>query len=369
MRMAVAGGTGVVGRHVVETAGSGATTSSCSSRGNGVDLVAGTGLDGVLDGVDAVVDVTSIQTAVRKRRREKFFGAVTRHLLEAEKAAGVGHHVALSIVGVDRAPYGYYAGKVLQERLVTEGDVPWTILRATQFHEFAGQVLERMTRGPVVVVPRMRSQPVAAREVAARLVELVEAGPSGRVPDLGGPREEQMVDMLRAFTTATGAKGWILPCPSPAAGAGDARRHPRPGPRRRPRHPDVRRLAAVGPLTPWPSRRPPCPAGRRPGPAPRSPSGPTRRTCPRIGIRPAPMDADYVHAVAHDEVWVADGDGPDPAGFVVLCAESDHLLLENVAVDPAYQGRGIGRTLLDLAEQRAARDRPARACASSRTSG
>ena len=74
---------------------------------------------------------------------------------------------------------------------------------------------------------------------------------------------------------------------------------------------------------------------------------------PRIGIRPAPMDADYVQAIAHDEVWVADGDGPDPAGFVVLCDESDHLLLENVAVDPAYQGRGLGRILLDLAERRA----------------
>src|SRR5690606_28447067 len=102
----------------------------------------------------------------------------------AEAAAGVGHHVALSIVGVDRAPYGYYAGKALQERLVTEGEVPWTILCATQFHEFAGQIYGQVKLGPIVVVPVMRSQPVAAREVAERLVELATDAPAGRVPDL-----------------------------------------------------------------------------------------------------------------------------------------------------------------------------------------
>ena len=148
---------------------------------------------------------------------KEFFGAVTRHLLEAEKAAGVPHHVALSIVGADKAPYGYYAGKALQERLVTAADVPWTLQRATQFHEFVRQVVERLRRGPVLITPRMRSQPVAAREVAERLIRLVEAGPSGRVPDLGGPREEQMVDMMRAYKAATGTKGWILPVPLPGA--------------------------------------------------------------------------------------------------------------------------------------------------------
>jgi uncharacterized protein YbjT (DUF2867 family) len=186
------------------------------ARGGGVDLVAGTGIDGALDAVGAVVDVTSIQTQSAKASK-RFFGAVTRHLLEAEKAAGVGHHVALSIVGADKAPYGYYAGKQLQERLVSEGDVPWTLMRATQFHEFAGQIMERLRFGPVVVAPRMRCQPVAAREIAERLIDLVEAGPSGRVADLGGPREEQAVDMVRALKAATGARGWILPLPFPGA--------------------------------------------------------------------------------------------------------------------------------------------------------
>ena len=215
-KIAVAGGTGVLGRHVVEVAGLRGHDVVTLSLGTGVDLVTGTGLDGALDGVEAVVDVTSIQTQSARASRE-FFAAVTGHLLEAEKAAGVGHHVALSIVGLDKAPYGYYAGKLLQEQLVAEGGMPWTILRATQFHEFAGQVMNRLKLGPVVVAPQMRSQPVAAREIAGRLIDIVEAGPSGRVPDLGGPREERVVDMVRALKAATGAKVWILPMPFPGA--------------------------------------------------------------------------------------------------------------------------------------------------------
>ena len=215
-RIAVAGGTGVLGRQVVEVAQSRGHDVVTLSLSSGVDLVVGTGLVDVLDGVTAVVDVTSTQAQSAKASKE-FFGAVTHNLLAAEKAAGVAHHVALSVVGADKAPYGYYAGKLLQERLVTEAVVSWTLLRATQFHEFVRQVAERLRRGPVLITPRMRCQPVAAREVAERLVQLVEAGPSGRVPDLGGPREEQMVDMMRAYKAATGAKGWILPVPLPGA--------------------------------------------------------------------------------------------------------------------------------------------------------
>ncbi|MFC6258469.1 SDR family oxidoreductase, partial [Kocuria oceani] len=161
MRIAVAGGTGVVGRHVVETARGRGHEVVVLARSQGVDLSTGAGLD--LAGVQAVVDVTSIRTT-SGRSATRFFTEVTRHLLAAERAAGVGHHLVLSIVGLDDAPYGYYAGKAAQERLVQAGEVPWTLLRATQFHEFAGQVHERMRLGPVALVPAMRSQPIAARE-------------------------------------------------------------------------------------------------------------------------------------------------------------------------------------------------------------
>lgn len=214
MKIAVAGGTGMVGHHVVEVAHERGHETVVLSRSTGVDLLAGTGIAEALAGVDAVVDVASVQTQNADESRE-FFGTVTRHLLAAEKEAGVGHHVALSIVGVDLAPGGYYAGKVLQEELVAAGDVPWTVLRATQFHEFASQIHGAVTVGPLVLVPVMRSEPVAAREVAERLVELAAGKPSGRVADLGGPQERRMADMVRAYARRIGDRRRVLQVPLP----------------------------------------------------------------------------------------------------------------------------------------------------------
>lgn len=214
MKIAVAGGTGVVGRHVVEVARERGHDPVVLSRSTGVDLSSGEGLADALRGTAAAIDVTSVRTADATVSRQ-FFGAVTRHLLAAEREAGVRHHLALSIIGIDRAPYGYYAGKVLQEQLVEDGDVPWTILRAAQFHEFAGQIFGRVRVGPFVVVPRRRSQPVAAHAVARRLVDLAERGPAGRAPDLAGPRAEWMADLCRRWAAATGARGRVLEVPMP----------------------------------------------------------------------------------------------------------------------------------------------------------
>ena len=185
----------------------------------------------MLDGVDTVIDVASVQTLSDAASRD-FFGAVTRTLLAAEVAAGVRHHVALSIVGVDDAPHGYYAGKVLQEQLVESGPVPWTILRATQFHEFAGQIFDTAKVGPLVLVPRMRSQPVAAREVAERLVAFAVGEPAGRAKDLAGPGEERMADMARRWATAAGRRGRVVEVPLPGAygrALGDGTLLARPG--------------------------------------------------------------------------------------------------------------------------------------------
>ena len=216
MKIAVAGGTGTVGRHVVDVVRERGDEPVVLARSTGVDLVTGAGLAGALDGVETVIDVASVQTLSDAASRD-FFGAVTRTLLAAEVAAGVRHHVALSIVGVDDAPHGYYAGKVLQEQLVEAGPVPWTILRATQFHEFAGQIFDTAKVGPLVFVPRMRSQPVAAREVAERLVALAAAEPAGRANDLVGPGEERMADMTRRWATATARRGRVVEVPLPGA--------------------------------------------------------------------------------------------------------------------------------------------------------
>jgi uncharacterized protein YbjT (DUF2867 family) len=214
MNIAVAGGTGTVGRHVVDIARARGHHVVRLARSAGVDLVSGNGLADALKGIDVVIDVANTQTLNGKKSVD-FFTAVTGNLLREEKAAGVGHHVALSIVGTDRAAAGYYAGKLAQEKLVSNSEVPWTILRATQFYEFAQQMLQRSSVGPLVLVPRMATEPVAAREVAEALVDAAEAGPQGRAADLGGPEQKQMADLVRVYARRQGRKKRVLEFTAP----------------------------------------------------------------------------------------------------------------------------------------------------------
>jgi uncharacterized protein YbjT (DUF2867 family) len=172
------------------------------SRRTGVELLSGAGLAGALDGIDAVVDVTNVVTS-KPDVSVMFFAGATKNLLAAERAAGVPHHLALTIVGAEAAPDGYYAGKLAQERLVAGGVVPWTILRTTQFHEYAAMMFHR-THAGAHVASTGRIQPVAVREVAAHLVDLAERGPAGRTTDLGGPREESLADMVHRYAHAIG---------------------------------------------------------------------------------------------------------------------------------------------------------------------
>jgi len=208
MRIAVAGGTGVVGSHVVDALRAEGSDAVVLSRRTGVDLTAGAGLDAALDGVDAVIDTANV-TTVSAGVATRFFEAATGNLVAAAARARVAHVVLLSIVGIDRIPHDYLAGKLAQERVVETGTVPWTILRATQFHEFAGQVFDRAKVGPLHVAPRGRVQPVAAREVGAHLAALAAGAPQGRAADLAGPREERLDDMVKAYARRTGHGGWI----------------------------------------------------------------------------------------------------------------------------------------------------------------
>jgi uncharacterized protein YbjT (DUF2867 family) len=220
VRLAIAGGTGVTGTHVADVARSRGHDVDVMSRETGVDLVSGAGLAGRLVGVDAVIDVSNVVTT-KPDVSISFFAGGTRSLLSAERIARVRHHIALTIVGADAAPDGYYAGKLVQERLVAEGPVPWTILRATQFHEYAAMVFHRAHGGHVA--PRGRVQPIAVREVAQHLVGLAESGPAGRATDLGGPREEDLAEMVRAYARAIGYRAPV-PTVSVPSGWGRALR-------------------------------------------------------------------------------------------------------------------------------------------------
>ncbi|WP_218621644.1 SDR family oxidoreductase [Microbacterium oleivorans] len=175
------------------------------SRRDGHDLERGTDLAAALDGVDTIVDVTGVQTLSR-RRATTFFDAASRHLHQAGAAAGVGHIVALSIVGIDGVDAGYYGGKLAHERAVERGPLPFSLLRATQFHEFTEQTIARGSLGAVTVVPTARIRPVAAREVAERLVTLATGAPVGRARDLSGPRDHRLIDLVRAVLDARGMR-------------------------------------------------------------------------------------------------------------------------------------------------------------------
>ena len=198
MRIAIAGGTGVVGRHVDRLARERGHETVVLTRSRGVDLVSGEGLN--LAAVDVVIDVAGPGKGERGGP-VAFFERVTTNLLNAEEDAGVGHHVALSIIGAARINAGYYAGKRVQEDLVAEGPTEWTILRATQFFEFAEQTA--VTVGPWALAPKMLSQPIAAAAVAAELLRLSEdASVNGSVEALGvheiaGPQERYIAELLR----------------------------------------------------------------------------------------------------------------------------------------------------------------------------
>lgn len=210
MRIAVAGGTGTIGAHVVDQARRAGHDPVVLTRSTGVDLVTGEGLDAALAGADAVVDAVSVTTTDPAAAAE-FFETATGNLLDATVRAGVRHAVVVSIIGIDRNPHGYYAGKLAQERAVEESDAPWTIIRGAQFHEFAGQIAARAKIAGLQLAPRARTQPVSAATFAEHLVRTAEGAPAGRAQDVAGPREEELSRMIRALLRHDGRRGPIIP--------------------------------------------------------------------------------------------------------------------------------------------------------------
>lgn len=228
----VTGGTGTLGRHVVALLREAGCDVRVLSRGklgaggaSGVDhviadLSTGESVDAGVDGVEVVVHCAG---------STKGDGDKARHLVRAAARAGVRHLVNISVVGADRVPvasgvdramFGYFASKLDAERVVAESGLPWTTLRATQFHDLSLTTVRGMAKLPVIPVPTgFRFQPVDSGEVAARLVELALGAPAGLAPDIAGPRVYEMGELLRSYLQVSGKHRVLVPVGVPGGAA------------------------------------------------------------------------------------------------------------------------------------------------------
>ncbi|MGN9842207.1 SDR family oxidoreductase [Nonomuraea sp. H19] len=211
MRIAVAGATGNIGSLTVAALDRDGHDVVRISRSLGVDLVTGDGLDDALTGVEAVIDVTN-GPATGRDEAVAYFAAATRNLLAAEERAGVRHHVLLSIVGIGKVDGNpHYAGKREQERLIAAGPVPWTIVPATQFHDFAAMVVDWTEQDGVATIAPLLVQPIAPTDVAGILAEIAVGEPRGRYVDVAGPEPQDLVDMARRTHRARGREVKLVP--------------------------------------------------------------------------------------------------------------------------------------------------------------
>lgn len=230
-RILVTGGTGTLGRHLVPLlldAGRDVRVLTRQRRPDGPpeveqvegDLATGEGLDEALDGIGTIVHAAGSA----KGDEDKAL-----HLVRAASRLPVRHLVYISVVGADRVPivsgldramFGYYGAKLAAERVVADSGLPWTTLRATQFHDLMLMTVQQLAKLPVVpTFAGVRFQPVEAREVAGRMAELALGEPAGRVPDLGGPRIYPMAELIRGYLRTVGKRRPLLPLTMPGQAA------------------------------------------------------------------------------------------------------------------------------------------------------
>lgn len=211
MRVAVVGATGRIGRLTVAVLERIGHETVPISRRQGVDVYAGDGLPDALAHAQAVIDASS-STATDEREAVDFFSRSTRNLLHAEQEQGVRHHILLTIVGLSRyRGNAHAAGKRAQEQLVERGPVPWSILPATQFHDFAEMVTTWTEQDGAATIAPLLVQPVAPGDVADVLAEIAIGEPQGRCADLAGPEPQDLVDLARRTRAARGTPIRLVP--------------------------------------------------------------------------------------------------------------------------------------------------------------
>jgi uncharacterized protein YbjT (DUF2867 family) len=204
MEISVIGATGLIGSKVVDLLEGGGHDVVAASRASGADVLTGEGLADVLAGADALVDVTNSPSFDDDPVMD-FFTRSSANLAAAAEQAGVGHYVALSIVGVDGLPEsGYMRAKVVQEQTIVESGLPYTIVRATQFQEFAAGIVGSLDAGDEVRAPDALIQPIAADDVAAEVARVTVAVPLNGVVNIGGPDKISFADLARTVLAMQG---------------------------------------------------------------------------------------------------------------------------------------------------------------------
>jgi uncharacterized protein YbjT (DUF2867 family) len=202
MKIVVIGGTGLIGSKLVKQLRELRHETVAASPNTGVNSLTGEGLAEVLNGTAVVVDVTN-SPSWEDAAVLNFFETSTRNLLSYEKAAGVKHHVALSVVGTERLlESGFFRAKLAQENLIKSSSIPYTIVRATQFFEFVKQIIDFSTEGSEVHLPAGLIQPMAAEDVASGLAKIVTGPPINGTVEIGGPEQFRLDDLARLTLAA-----------------------------------------------------------------------------------------------------------------------------------------------------------------------
>ncbi|HEY4168593.1 MAG TPA: SDR family oxidoreductase [Reyranella sp.] len=204
MKIVVIGGTGLIGSKTVAILRQGGHEVLAASPNSGVNTITGEGVAGAVTGAQVVIDLANSPSFEDKAVLE-FFQTSGRNLLAAEAAAGVGHHVALSIVGTDRAPdNGYFRAKVAQEKLIEASGVPYTIVRSTQFMEFLRGIADEATKGNIVRVSPGAFQPIASDDVATFVADVAVAAPKNGRVEIAGPERMPFHQMVARYLKAVG---------------------------------------------------------------------------------------------------------------------------------------------------------------------
>jgi len=202
MKIVVIGGTGLIGSKVVAKLSALGHEAVAASPNSGVNTLTGEGLSDVLENAQVVVDVSN-SPSFADAAVMNFFQTSTRNLLSYESAAGVRHHVALSVVGTDRLPEsGYLRAKVAQEKLIKEGSIPYSIIHATQFFEFVNRIADEATSGNSVHLPSVLFQPMAAEDVADEVCRVAIGSPLNGTVEIGGPEQFRFYELIRKALSA-----------------------------------------------------------------------------------------------------------------------------------------------------------------------